>query len=200
MDVSAADTNTNINTISPIDSELVGHSIFAGFLNFNYTTPPSTPTEAMFFKHLLNDEFVEHNKIPQSKISWITQSNMQTLAPGSGWTATSVAGKTYYTKTILTAGEQPEYYNIGNILVEIDLGSDFAYDYLLKYDLKRVGNDYRIRNGNGNETFSLTSERFVLREIVLYYKNDSGKFVPIYYARCNVTINTSGNYSLQIII
>jgi hypothetical protein len=200
MDSNIADINTNANTISPIDSDLVNSSTFSSYINFNYTTPPTTASEAMFFKYLMTDAFIDHNKILLTKIFWITQTDMSVVAPGSGWTVKTIDGRVYYTKPVTTNDSTPEYYNIGNILVDINLSDDFAFDFANKYDLKRVGNDYRIKNGINSESYSLASDRFKLREIVLYYKNTANKFVPIYYARSNVSINNNGSYTFQIII
>lgn len=196
VDSNYTETNTNANRISPIDSALVTNSVFGDSLNFNYTTPPTTPTTGLFFKYLLSDEFIDHNKILTSNVYWITQKKMPS---SSNYTPITINGVVYYRKAYDSAVGIPEYYNIDNLLIEVDLANDFKFNDTLKYDMFRnTSGNYQIRNGSGFSQLNNTD--FSLREIVIYYKNASGKFVPIYYARMNISINNNGDYKFQIII
>lgn len=196
-DTNLDEINVNSNRVSALDISLINSSVdFKNFLDFGYATMPAVASNDEFFKFLMNDDFVEHNKIPLSSISWLTGINMSVVNPGAGFVATSINNNTYY--TYLVTGPNSgvaDYYNIQNLLLEIDLGTDFADAFNNNYDLRKSGTGYEM--SYNSQTIPLTN--FKLREIVVYYKSGS-EFVPLYYARCRISVNNSNDYKFQIII
>jgi hypothetical protein len=189
VDSNLAEANVNANRVSPIDTALLNNSVFPESLTLGYSTQPAFADDSEFFKYILNEDFINHNKIPLAKISWISP-----IPAGDLTTPKIINGTTYYTAPYSSAS--PEYYNVQNILIEIDLGTDFTNNYDTRYDVRKT-TKYEIFDGSGS--IDLDSDKFKLREIAIYYKEGSS-FVPIYYARCGVSISNNNNYTFQIII
>lgn len=196
MDSNLELINTNEGKVSAIDSNLLNNNLLKNSLNFDRTTMYSSESNAStFFKYMLNDAFIEHNKISTDNIYFITKQNM-TVA---GWSSIDIEGETYYIGDIISDVSVANAYNIKNLLVEIDLSTDFEGSKNAIYDLYRASDGYRIYK-SPSATYLLSSSDFRLREIMLYYKDTLNVFHPIYYSRLNQSLNNDGIYKFRIIL
>jgi len=192
MDSNLDLVNTNSGLISPIDSNLVFNLILKNSLTFDYDTMITETNSDLFFKYMLNTAFISHNKVSINKIYFITKEDMST----PGWGTTTINDETYYIGSVTNQQTVADYYNIRNLMIEIDLNSDFQFDSNQTYDMYRDVEGYKIHR-NISQTYSMNS--LELREIILYY-NNSGTFTPIYYSRINTSLNGDGNYKFKIIL
>lgn len=203
MDTNPELTNTNTGNISAVDSNLIDNNLFRQSLTIDYTDVPTSllSDSESFFKYLLSKNFINHNRIRSAKVSWITDRYSTGL---SGFTSTIIGDKTYYIRECdIGSNTIAESYNIQNILVDISLEIDFNTIGLnppSKYDMyKDADSTVGYVVYNGNEWLEFNPD-FKLREIALYYKNNSDEFIPVYYARTDFIINNTGTYTFQIII
>lgn len=199
LDSSSSLINTNDVTISPVDTNLVNNSLLKDALNFNRTimdTGVVVSDRESFFKYLWNDAFINHNQISTDNIYFVTKIDMS----ANSWDEVTINEETYWKGNVLTKITSAEAFNIKNLLIEINLATDFSNTDDALYDLKRDSSgNYKIHY-DVSPYHQLNSEDFKLREIALYFRDGLNVFHPMYYSRTAITLNANGEYNFKIIL